>query len=57
MNKRVIMLFAIIFGGFGSYVPVLLGDTNFLDGWSVVGGFVGGIFGVWLGVIVSTRWG
>lgn len=57
MNKRVIMLFAIIFGGLGGYASALFGDTDFLDGWSLLGGFVGGIFGVWLGVVVSKRWG
>lgn len=57
MNKRVILLFAMIFGALGSYVPVLLGDTDFLDGWSILGGFVGGLFGIWLGVIASKRLG
>lgn len=57
MNKRIILLFAVIFGAVGSYVPVLFGDTNFLDGWSILGGFVGGMIGIWLGVIASKRLG
>jgi hypothetical protein len=57
MNKRFIMLFAIVFGALGSYVPVLFGDTELLGGWSILGGFVGGLVGIWLGVNVSKRWG
>jgi hypothetical protein len=57
MNKRVILLFAVIFGAVGSYVAVLFGDTDLLGGWSILAGFIGGLFGVWLGVVVSKRWG
>ncbi|HET6746824.1 MAG TPA: hypothetical protein VFH06_01825 [Candidatus Saccharimonadales bacterium] len=57
MNKRVLLFFAIIFGVLGAYVPVWFGDTELLDGWSILGGFVGGLFGIWLGVVVSKRWG
>jgi hypothetical protein len=56
MNKRVILLSATIFGIVGGYVPVLFGDSNLLDGWSILGGLVGGIFGIWLGAVVSKRW-
>jgi len=57
MNKRLIMLFAVIFMALGGYVPVLFGDGDFLDGWSILGGLVGGLFGVWAGVMISKRWG
>lgn len=57
MNKRTILLFSTVLGLVGSYAPVLFGDSNFLDGWSILGGLVGGIAGVWLGVVVSKRWG
>lgn len=57
MNKRVILLCAVVFSALGSYVPVLLGDTNMLDGWSIIGGLVGGLVGIWLGVAASKRLG
>jgi hypothetical protein len=57
MNKKVLLLFATVFGVVGGYVPVLFGDNDFLSGWSILGGLVGGLLGIWLGVIVSKRWG
>jgi hypothetical protein len=57
MNKRVILLFAAIFGAVGSYVPVLWGETDLFGGWSILFGMVGGLVGIWLGVVVSKRWG
>ena len=57
MNKRVILLFATVFGALGGYVPVLFGDHELLDGWSILGGMIGGFFGIWLGVKASKRWG
>jgi uncharacterized membrane protein YfcA len=57
MNKKTLLLFATVFSILGGYVPVLFGDNDFLDGWSILGGLVGGIFGIWLGAVVSKRWG
>ena len=57
MNKRTILIFVTVFGAVGSYVPYLFGDTNLLDIWGILGSFIGGIFGIWLGVFVSKRWG
>jgi hypothetical protein len=57
MNKKMILLFATVFSIGGAYVPVLFGDTDMLSGWSILGGLVGGLFGIWLGVVVSKRWG
>lgn len=56
MNKKLITLCVTIFGGAGSYVPVLLGDASFFDGWSVLGGLVGGLFGIWVGAKLSKRY-
>ncbi len=56
MNKKVLLLFALIFSTIGAYVPVLFGD-DLLDAWSIVGGLVGGLLGVWLGVFALRRWG
>lgn len=55
MNKRTILLFATVFGALGGYLPVLFGDNNLLDGWGILGGLVGDIFGIWLGAVVSKR--
>jgi uncharacterized membrane protein YfcA len=57
MNKRIILLSVTIFSGLGSYIPYMFGDTNLLDGWGILGGFVGGIVGIWLGVVISKRIG
>jgi hypothetical protein len=55
MNKKVILLSATVFGILGGYIPVLFGDNDFFDIWSILGGTVGGLFGIWVGVIVSKR--
>jgi hypothetical protein len=57
MNKRIILLFATVFGVLGGYLPTVFGDTDPLSGWSILGGLLGGFFGIWLGVVVSKRWG
>lgn len=57
MSKKSILLFATVFGILGGYVPFLFGDTNMMDGWSILGGFVGGIVGIWVGVLAIKRWG
>ncbi len=57
MNKKVLLFFAAVFGTLGAYLPTLFGDAELLDGWSILGGLVGGLFGIWLGVVVSKRWG
>lgn len=57
MNKKLIVFFAGVGGLIGGYVPVLFGDTNMLDGWTVLGSTVGGIIGIIVGAYVSQRWG
>ena len=57
MNKNVLLFFAVVFSALGAYIPTLLGDTELLDGWSILGGLVGGLFGIWLGVVIVKRWG
>jgi len=51
------MTFTIIFSILGSYSPMLFGENDIFSLWSIFGGFVGGIFGIWFGVIVSKRFG
>lgn len=55
MNKSVILFFAIIFEIAGSFFPMLFGNNDIFSGWGILGGLVGGLFGVWVGVIVSKR--
>lgn len=57
MNKKLILFFATVFGIAGAYVPMLWGDTNMLGGWSILMSVIGGFFGIWLGVVVSKRYG
>lgn len=57
MNKRIILFFSAAFGILGGYLPVLFGDNSLLDGWSILGGLIGGIVGIWLGVVVAKRVG
>jgi len=57
MNKSFILLFATVFGGIGSYIPVLFGNNDVFSGWSILGGLIGGIFGIWLATVVWKRIG
>lgn len=57
MNKTVLIVFATIFSIAGGYIPFLWGDTNLLGGWSIFTGTIGGIFGIWVGVLISRRMG
>jgi hypothetical protein len=57
MNKGLLTLMAGIFGFIGSYIPVLLGDNDLLSGWSILGGVIGGLFGIWVGVKLAKRFG
>jgi hypothetical protein len=57
MNKGFLTLMAGIFGFIGSYIPVLFGDNDLLSGWSILGGVIGGLFGIWLAVKLSKRFG
>ena len=48
--KQFVMLGAVVFGAVGSYVPMLFGDNDLLSGWSILGGAIGGFFGIWAAV-------
>jgi len=50
----VIMVFVFLFSFAGGYLPVILGVDTFSI-WSILGGVIGGFFGIWVGVIVSKR--
>ena len=53
MNKSLLLLCAAVFGAIGSYIPVLFGDNDLLSVWSILGGMIGGFFGIWVGVKIS----
>jgi len=55
MNKNVIMFFTVVFSLVGSYAPVLFDGGDIFSPWTILGGFVGGIFGIWCGVKISQR--
>jgi hypothetical protein len=59
MNRSVILFFATAFELAGNFAPMLFGVNDLLSSsgilWSILGGLVGGVFGVWVGVVVSKR--
>lgn len=57
MNKGIILLMAGIGGVVGGYLPVLFGDNSLLDGWTILTSTVGGLVGIWVGVVISKRYG
>jgi len=57
MNKGLLTFMAGICGLIGSYIPVLFGDNDLLSGWSILGGVIGGLFGIWVGVKLAQRVG
>ena len=54
--KKILTIFAVIFGGIGAYIPVLLGVDDGFGGWSILGGLFGGLFGIWVGVKIANRY-
>jgi len=56
MNKGVILTSAIIFELAGNFVPILWGDGDIFSLWSILLGLVFGLFGVWVGVVMSKRY-
>ena len=42
-----IMLGAVVFGTVGSVVPMMFGDIDEMIIWSILGGIIGGLFGIW----------
>jgi len=46
MSRSVIYLGLFIGSLVGSYLPVLFG-SSFIGGWSLLGGVVGGLAGIW----------
>jgi hypothetical protein len=57
MNKNIILFFTVVFELVGNFAPMLFGNNDIFSGWSILGGLIGGLFGVWVGVVVSKRVG
>ena len=55
MNKNIIMLFMVIFSAGGSFLPMLVDGGDIFSLWGILGGFIGGIFGIWVGVVISKK--
>ena len=53
--KQMALLGAAVFGTIGAYIPILLGDDELLSIWSIIGGMIGGFFGIWVGVKLYKR--
>lgn len=53
MNKSIIMLLMVIFGAAGEFFPYLFGEKDLFSLWCIAGSVVGGLFGVWIGVVIS----
>jgi len=49
MNKGLMWISITVGGLIGSYIPVLFGSGS-LSGWSILGGGVGGLAGIWAAV-------
>ena len=56
MNKTIIMFFVLVFGLLGGYLPTLFGEDLF-SLWGILGSTLGGFFGIWVGVVISKRFG
>jgi uncharacterized membrane protein YsdA (DUF1294 family) len=48
MNKGILYLSITVFGAIGAYLPVILFHQDGLSAASMLGGVVGGIFGIWV---------
>lgn len=55
MYKVLVLTGATIGGIAGAYVPALFGDTDIFSVWSILGGVVGGLVGIWLGYLLAKR--
>jgi hypothetical protein len=55
VNKRVVTFMSALGATVGGVVPMLFGDYSLLDGWGVLGAFIGGVVGIIVGVKIGKR--
>ncbi len=55
MNKKAFSLIAVTGLTIGSLIPSFFGDNDIFGLWSILGGFIGGLLGIWLGVKIAKR--
>ena len=55
MNKLLITIGMGVGSTLGAFLPLLWGDGDMLGGASILFGLIGGIAGIWLGVMASKQ--
>jgi hypothetical protein len=53
--KMLIGFSVLIFSLAFAYIPYLWGDKDFFSGWSIILSGVGGLFGIFIGVVIWRR--
>jgi hypothetical protein len=56
MSKKVVWVGVLIGSSLGGYVPTLFGASG-LSLWALLGSTIGGVAGVWAGIVLGDRWG
>lgn len=56
MNKKVVMIFAVIGMTVGGCLPLLWGDSNMFGVASILLGMIGGFAGIWLAMYIGKRY-
>ncbi len=56
MSKKLVWVGVIVGSSLGGYLPTLWG-AGVLSMWGVLLSTVGGILGVWAGIVLGDRWG
>lgn len=49
-QKTIIYIFIAIFGAAGSWLGSLLDKGNMFGAWGIIGGTIGGLFGIWAAI-------
>jgi hypothetical protein len=44
-----------VLSAIGSYLPVMVGLGSLLGGWSLLGGLIGGLAGIWVGLFLTRQ--
>jgi hypothetical protein len=47
-SKLVLGICLLIFGGIGSYAPLLFGADSVMSGWAIFWGTIGSFVGIWV---------